>query len=88
MDKKETKRHVSIGIIGHVDQGKTALTQAILKTLNGEKLTAEEHGGNPEINTSIRINIVDCSDNTKRPIRDDFTKKHCINHSEPDEDQM
>ena len=31
-----TKPHVNIGTIGHIDHGKTTLTSAITKAVNGE----------------------------------------------------
>jgi translation elongation factor EF-Tu-like GTPase len=49
---KRTKPHVNIGTIGHVDHGKTTLTQAITKVLSAKgwskALTYEEIDRAPE----------------------------------------
>ncbi len=39
-----SKPHVNVGTIGHVDHGKTTLTAAILKTLRGAGMTAQDKG--------------------------------------------
>jgi len=39
---ERNKTHINVGTIGHVDHGKTTLTAAILKTLAGKGMTAQE----------------------------------------------
>lgn len=96
MEKKE-KPHVNIGTIGHVNHGKTTLTNAIQKTLDGESLTEEEFGLNGrEKGRGITINAVSLKDRQqKRTIQDQTMKRHQLKYDkarkpiiEPDEDQM
>ena len=91
------KHHVNIGTIGHVDHGKTSLTAAIQKTLDGERLTEEELGLNDrEKGRGITINFASSNDGQqKRTIQDQTMKRHQLKYDkarkpiiEPDEDQM